>query len=130
LAAAACALPYIVQIKVEERLGLWSNDKYAHCVTSCRIAKTCGTLLADAGGYSKELIDEIAKRLGDKDDQRGWDPEDILANKDGHDCAALKGWRKMLMAVPPGLLLYKVCIQESCHDCCVNTKGHAVHKRL
>ncbi|MGB9620578.1 MAG: RHS repeat domain-containing protein, partial [Armatimonadota bacterium] len=124
--AAACTLPFFVELRIEEAMGKWSNDKYAHCVMSCRIHKVCGPLLARAAGYSKELGDEIKKRLGDADDQAGWDPADVLANKDGYDCAALNGWRKLLIATGPGVLVYKVCIQESCHDCCVN-RGHSPH---
>jgi RHS repeat-associated protein len=56
------------------------NDKYWHCVTSCRIAKVSGEAVAEALGSVKEWLDEQFTA-------EGRSREDECANKTGRDLA-------------------------------------------
>jgi len=87
----------------------WDNDKYAHCMFSCRAGKSCGTLLARAGGFLKEFLDCIG--MGEPDVQ------DLKANKDGRQCAG--GW--LAISAPLGWI--NLAFRESCDECC-RCKGH------
>jgi len=118
LAAAACIAPFALTMQAQ-KAATWSNDKYAHCVVSCQISKACGTLIAAAAGYGKELKDELAKQLGK--DPRGWDPTDIIANKAGLDCAPSSAWN-FATGVGPIIRWGIGIFGQSC-DCCCKGKG-------
>jgi hypothetical protein len=81
------------------------NDKYKHCVISCKIAKHCGTAPAAAAGWGKEMIDLFTP--GDAD----WD--DIVADHKGIRCA------KRIEESEAANRRDKVCRPEvTCEDCC------------
>ncbi len=112
--AAACIVPIVVEMHLEKG---WTNDKYAHCVASCRISKVCTREVAAVSGWGKELRDEIEKRL--RNHGIGWDWADDAANLDGRRCA---GWT----AFVPGLVhwgaVWNSLFGDSCHCCCIKKK--------
>ena len=111
---AFCMFRRLVQLKLTAG-SKWNNDKYAHCVASCRAAKDCGRFLSFTGGEAKEFYDCLG---GGTPDQ-----EDLNANSDGRKCA---GWESQL---PAGTVI-SVCtlvFRKTCHECCVD-KGHGPFK--
>jgi RHS repeat-associated protein len=105
--AAACVTPHVMWWRY---FAEQNNDKYAHCVVSCRVSKSCGHLMSLVAGYGKELRDEIAQRLGY--DDIGWDPEDIVANAAGRECAGWISW-------VPGPISWTIqCFRKTCNTCC------------
>jgi RHS repeat-associated protein len=75
-----------------------SNDKYKHCVTSCKIGKNCGIDISILTGYAKEIKD-----LLDMDPNTFAEFEDIVANVDGIIC----------------------CFSSlTCEKCCECERGH------
>jgi RHS repeat-associated protein len=91
----------------------WSNDKYAHCVVSCQIAKACGAGISQLAGYGKEAIDELRRLL--LADGIGWDPADLISNSDGRDCATSDLW----VVFGPVVRWCIAALQQSCDDCCL-----------
>jgi len=108
VAAAACAAPFVIHAQ-SQGPEVWTNDKYAHCVVSCRLSKACTHLISAAGGYSKELADEIKRQLGGTG--VGWEAGDIAANGDGRSCAGWAGYAPVIGWV-------SAFVGESCHCCC------------
>lgn len=72
-----------------------TNDKYQHCVSSCRLAGACGDAIANALGQLKEGRDAL---MGE-----GADPADLAANARGRQNANSKECPK------------KTC-EEKCHN--------------
>ncbi|WP_428940712.1 RHS repeat domain-containing protein [Fontivita pretiosa] len=110
---AACIVPFNTAMQARKD---WTNDKYAHCVVSCQISKACGRGIAMLAGHGKELRDELDKQLRNKG--VGWSAADILANKDGLDCAPSDLW-----GICPVLRWGIGALGESCDSCC-KRKGH------
>jgi len=128
----ACVSP-VLQAHYQHYRGAWTNDKYAHCLVSCRIAKLCGEDVANIAAWTKELRDEIAKRLHEllgelANSEAGFSWDDMSANRVGRECAM------QFMHVgdtPPWFLRTVVrwvagLCGESCHDCCVR-RGYNPH---
>jgi RHS repeat-associated protein len=111
-AGAWCLLRKIVVLKATQGSG-WDNDKYAHCVASCRAAKDCGRYVSYLGGEAKELFDCLG---GGTPDQT-----DLDANKDGRVCA---GWESQFGAANVGVWTLTLLCRKTCHKCCIETKGH------
>jgi RHS repeat-associated protein len=51
----ACAAPPAGYVKSQQGT-IWNNDKWAHCVVSCRIARVCSNWISWAVGYTGEAI--------------------------------------------------------------------------
>jgi RHS repeat-associated protein len=106
VAAIPCVAPYFVQLWATGELGEWNNDKWAHCVATCRASKLCCSPPALLGAITKELFDCIFP--GDAD------PEDIDADAAGAECAGLMGWVPLYV----GALLGELCGAPACDECC------------
>lgn len=75
-----------------------SNDKYKHCVISCKMGRKCGQTITLLVGIIKEIID-----LLDLDPRSSAEFEDILADTDGLSCCSSP---------------------STCEKCCECEKGH------
>ena len=100
-----CGIPYYIAASLK-----FGDDKMRHCYASCMIARDCGTLVAYAGGLTHEIADEVFQRGG------GWDPQDMVANEDGLDCAGPESHCS--------LGNFGRWFRKSCATCCTE-KGYA-----
>jgi RHS repeat-associated protein len=112
---AACGIGHYQYVK-RQAGKVWTNDKWAHCVVSCRIAKTCGTYVSWPGGWSFERLQDLLHYLGLR--ARGGDKEDEKANHAGLDCAGWESW-----IAPIGSIIGWF-FRDSCADCCTVEKQY------
>jgi RHS repeat-associated protein len=101
---AVCFAPHVLWMRSGAGKE-WTNDKYAHCMFSCRASKQCSRFFSWIGGELKEFFDCLG--LGTPD------AEDLKANAFGRKCA---GWETF---VPPGGLC-GLPFREACDTCCGN----------
>ena len=89
---------------IEIAIDSWRNpdlsrsDKYRHCFAHCIVARDCSDSLSRIAGVVVELTDVFQSLRGRG---RGWDRDDMAANRYGRDCAN----------------------QGDCHCCCQNVDG-------
>lgn len=113
VAVIACALPY--HLYAMKHYG-HKSDKWRHCWVSCQMAKTCGAILAQLAGLSKEIRDRAIATfcdyyptnsicLGGHSDFQD-SIEDLAANQ------ACIPWESYLLG--PLSRLWR----ESCLECC------------
>jgi hypothetical protein len=75
-----------------------TNDKYKHCVVSCKIALQCGSFVSGAAGMGKEIGDLFGPGNAE------W--SDLVADYRGLQCAAqIKSGKEN-------------CIGLTCEECC------------
>ncbi len=48
------------------------EDKYNHCLRSCKIAKACGDGISSAVGFAKEVLDEVQAELNIQEGGADW----------------------------------------------------------
>ena len=84
------------------------NDKWAHCLATCRTTKLCGGVYAMIGGACKELIRDLLFNAGTPD----W--ADIVGNWTGVTSA---GWESAFFG-PFGSIPGILCGRESCFEIC------------
>jgi RHS repeat-associated protein len=106
---AACSYQHFVYLN-NQHLVQWNNAKWAHCVASCRIAKTCGAGPSAFMGISKEILDEIMFRFGLSPE--GFDTEDLKADLVGIKCA---GWETRIGPLAGWI---GACFRQDCASCC------------
>jgi RHS repeat-associated protein len=111
IALAACATaPYV---SVKRGFGtIWTNDKWAHCVVSCKIARLCSSLVSLAGGAAYEVLQQLAYKYFGKGGGGDW--ADEKANLVGVGCAGFESY------VPCGGWI-GTWIRQSCETCCSKT---------
>jgi RHS repeat-associated protein len=108
-ALAACMGPHYVYVK-SQLYCVWTNDKWAHCVVSCRAAKLCANWISALGGWSFEVAQELWLRLAGRG--TGYSQGDLDADLQGIKCA---GWEATIPLIG-GLL--GLPFRESCEECC------------
>ena len=123
-----CAVPQAVAVVIDYPE---SGDKFKHCVTSCRIAKTCGVGVMEIVGLSKELRDRavafICRKIpslqgtffcngghGDVFDSF----QDLKAN---HPCVGWEGYVFGVVGSWVGTIFRQSC--ECCCDCKVGREN-------
>jgi hypothetical protein len=79
------------------------GDRYAHCMASCKIKKSCGSGAAAAAGFGKEVYDLVICLATHNANYcySAFQPNDLDDNKKGRSC-------------PP---------KKSCEDNCSDLKG-------
>ena len=85
---ALAAVEMYEEVQAEAKQKNWTNDKFKHCVASCRLARRYGAGISQIIGTTKEVLDEIAQRLGAGGN--GFEAKDWFANQEGISFAGLE----------------------------------------
>jgi hypothetical protein len=100
-----------------------TGDKFRHCLASCRIAKTCGAVVADLVGLGKEVRDRIVAytcnkfpSLRDTEFCNGGHGDFFDSLNDLKANQACIGWESRVFGLVGSWV--GAAFRQSCEDCC------------
>ncbi len=115
-----CAWPQYIYAM--ENFG-GTGDKFRHCLASCRIAKTCGAVVADLVGLGKEVKDRIVAytcnkfpSLRDTEFCNGGHGDFFDSLNDLKANQACIGWESRVFGLVGSWV--GAAFRQSCEDCC------------